>query len=433
MAPKRKLQNADERKVKRTKFILADENFVTSTTEGVVLVTGQNDVGQLGLGDEVMEKNRFALLDIPEQQIVDVCAGGMHTVCLTKSGKVFTFGCNDEGALGRKTDEEENSEFKPGEVNLPGKVSQISAGDSHTVALLGDGTVYAWGTFRDTHGNMGLTLSGNERIPCEIINEGPIVKVASGENHIAFLTKNGQVYTCGNGEQGQLGRTTERHSGRDGRGGMSKAQIERLLKPALINVKPSLKLHFENIWCGACGTYAKVAGADDIYVFGLNNYGQLGLDHRGQQYAPAHSKIFSQQKLLEISVGVHHTLALNEDGKVFAIGRHEYGRLGLGADAKDATELTEIPKLSDVKVTKISAGSCTSFAVTDKGKLFCWGMGTSGQLGTGNDEDCLEPTLVGGKQLEQRSIIKVSSGGQHTVALAITTNNNKGESEQAES
>lgn len=92
-----------------------------------------------------------------------------------------------------------------------------------------------------------------------------------------------------------------------------------------------------------------------------------GLSHSGQQYLPAHSKIFSNQKLVEISGGVHHTLALNESGKTFAIGRHEYGRLGLGEDAKDATELVEIPKLKDMKVTTISAGSCTSFAVTDTG------------------------------------------------------------------
>lgn len=428
MPPKRKLQNTtdDKKTAKRTKFTLSNDIFTPSTKQGSVLVTGQNDVGQLGLGDEVMEKSRLALLQLESNnEVIDICAGGMHTVCLTKDGKIFTFGCNDEGALGRKTDDEENSEYVPGPVELPEKVIQISAGDSHTVALLEDGRVFAWGTFRDTHGNMGLTMSGNERLPYEIIKNVPIVKVASGENHLVLLTRFGQVYTCGNGEQGQLGRTTERHSGRDGRGGMSKAQREKLLIPALINVKPSLRLHFDNIWCGSCGTYVKVAGSDNIYVFGLNNYGQLGLSHSGQQYVPAHSKIFSNQNLVEISGGVHHTLALNKSGKTFAIGRHEYGRLGLGEDAKDATELIAIPKLKDYKVTTISAGSCTSFAVTEKGELYCWGMGTSGQLGTGSDEDCLEPTLVKGKQLEQRSVMKVSSGGQHTVVLAFTTNNNQ--------
>lgn len=62
--------------------------------------------------------------------------------------QVLTFGCNDEGALGRNTADKEDSEFTADTVDLPGKVIQISAGDSHTAALLDDGRVFAWGTFR---------------------------------------------------------------------------------------------------------------------------------------------------------------------------------------------------------------------------------------------------------------------------------------------
>lgn len=61
------------------------------------------------------------------------------------------------------------------------------------------------------------------------------------------------------------------------------------------------------------------------------------------------------------------------------------------------------------------------------GELYGWGMGTTGELGTGNEDDCLEPTLIKGKQLLNKEVFKVSSGGQHTVVLARTTNNNKGD------
>lgn len=114
---------------------------------GNLLVCGQNDVGQLGLNtDDYPEKTRPALVE-EVKDIVDVKAGGMHSLCLTKGGEIWTFGCNDEGALGRNTDEE-GSETKPQKIELPGKVVKISAGDSHSACLLADGRVFAWGSFR---------------------------------------------------------------------------------------------------------------------------------------------------------------------------------------------------------------------------------------------------------------------------------------------
>lgn len=113
---------------------------------GIVLCIGQGDVGQLGLGPDVLEKTRPAAVPNYEN-IVSIAAGGMHNVCLTKDGKVLTFGCNDEGALGRDTTEE-GTETVPNYVNLPDKVIQVSAGDSHSAALLSDGRVFAWGSFR---------------------------------------------------------------------------------------------------------------------------------------------------------------------------------------------------------------------------------------------------------------------------------------------
>lgn len=61
------------------------------------------------------------------------------------------------------------------------------------------------------------------------------------------------------------------------------------------------------------------------------------------------------------------------------------------------------------------------------GLLFGWGMGTAGQLGIGEDDDRLEPTLIKSKQLENRHVFKVTSGGQHTVMLTISKNNNQGD------
>ncbi|XP_018332312.1 regulator of chromosome condensation isoform X2 [Agrilus planipennis] len=415
--PKRRRSSTASISSKRPKFI--DHVSLPSLTKvGKVLATGAGDFGQLGLGSDILEKSRPAVVPITHE-IVDICAGGMHTVCLTKDGKVLTFGCNDEGALGRETADKEDAEFIPGEVNLPDRVKQVSAGDSHTVALLEDGRVFAWGTFRDSHGNMGLTLKGNEKLPYEILPHHIVIKIASGADHIVFLTQFGEVYTCGCPEQGQLGRTSERGSDRNCRTGFSK-----FLQPAIINVKPSLKLKFDNIWAGTYSTFAKVEQKNDIYVFGLNNYNQIGLKSQNAVFSPKLSKEFSKFKWNIICCAQHHTIALDEDGKTYAIGRKEYGRLGLGKDCDDATELTEIPFLKNKKVVNIACGSATSFAVLDVGELYGWGMGTVGQLGTGEEEDCYEPTLIKSKQLAGKHVFRVSSGGQHTIILASEANGN---------
>ncbi|CAH0545761.1 unnamed protein product [Brassicogethes aeneus] len=425
MPPKRRRQSQTDVSVraKRVKFTLDNARIPETDVEGVVLVTGSGDTGQLGLGPDVMEKTRPALVNL-EQEIVDICAGGMHTVCLTKDGKVLTFGCNDEGALGRVTEGKDDAEFTAGEVKLPGRVMQVSAGDSHTAALMEDGRVFAWGTFRDSHGSMGLTLNGNEKMPYEILSNVHVVKIASGADHIVFLTNSGEVYTCGCAEQGQLGRTSERGSSRHSRGSIGKGALEKLLKPAPISLKPSLKLHFDNIWTGTYGTFCKVANKDDVYVFGLNNYYQLGLDIVGPQYVPVLSKEFSRHEWNLITCAQHHTICLTTGGKAYAIGRKEYGRLGLGEQCDEARELKEIEALSGEDLVDVACGSSVSFAVTKKGDLYAWGMGDGGQLGTGEEEDCFEPKLIKSKQLQERKVFRVSAGGQHTVILAINNNNN---------
>ena len=59
----------------------------------------------------------------------------MHTACLTVNGDIYTFGCNDEGALGRDTSEDD-SETTPALLKASSRFVQISAGDSHTVSIL---------------------------------------------------------------------------------------------------------------------------------------------------------------------------------------------------------------------------------------------------------------------------------------------------------
>lgn len=84
-------------------------------------------------------------------------------------------------------------------------------------------------------------------------------------------------------------------------------------------------------------------------------------------FHPQVSKTFSGKVWKHISSGEHHTLALDDDGQVFVMGRKEYGRLGLGPNCSDAEELTLVPALNSTKCIDVGTGSRESFAVTESG------------------------------------------------------------------
>ncbi|XP_055910321.1 regulator of chromosome condensation [Eupeodes corollae] len=405
-APLNNNEEGPTKKIQRILFSLPLPQINTIT--GKVLACGQGDMGQLGLGDDDkdMERKRPAL--VPNlTDIVDVRAGGMHNLCLDKNGQVFSFGCNDEGALGRDSSEE-GSEFFPKKVDLPGKCLKISAGDSHSACLLDDGKVYAWGSFRDSHGNMGLTLEGNKRLPVEVLPGIVSCDIASGADHLVILTCSGKVYTMGCAEQGQLGRVSLRSASGESRRGKTE-----LLRPGLVITKRNKPI--DAIWAATYCTFLRESGTSIIWAFGLNNYKQLGYPKDVSVIINPINTHFEDVKI--IAGGQHHTLLLKNDGSCYAIGRKDYGRLGLGNTPEDVTELQLIKALSDKKIVNISRGEAQSFAITEDGQLYAWGMGSSLQLGTGEEDDALVPTLIESKQTKDKKIIQAYGGGQHSIFL----------------
>jgi len=404
---KSKAVTAEMMDAKRVKLT----SLANSRGFGYVLTVGQGDTGQLGLGEDIMEKTRPGLVKEVEDA-VEVVAGGMHTVVLNKKGEVWTFGCNDEGSLGRIVVEEEEC-FVPGKVTLASTVVQISAGDSHTAALTQEGWVFLWGTFRDSSGPIGLVQWGKmEMVPVQVKLDEEVVKIISGGDHLVMLSRDGNIYTMGNSEQGQLGRVPEMFGHRGGRRG---GQL--LLQPDKIHAKSKSRV-FKDVWAGSYNTVAMTMDGE-LLVMGLNNYSQMGLDHNTAGltfFMPVLSKNLSKKDWKQISVGQHHALGLDREGGVFCLGRSEYGRLGLGEGVGDAGEATAVQGVgAGCKV--VACGTAVSYALGSDGSCYSWGMGTNGQLGTGQEDDVWEPSLMKSKQLEGREVLTVSSGGQHTVMI----------------
>jgi regulator of chromosome condensation len=192
-----------------------------------------------------------------------------------------------------------------------------------------------------------------------------------------------------------------------------------LLTPAAVHFKRR-KTEFSDVWAGQYVTYALAKQSGEVYAWGLNNYHQLGFNDMKNRYVPEKVKSFNSDKgWVDIAGGQHHAIALDKDGQVYSVGRKEYGRLGHGEDnLQDMSAPTLITALSGIKCISVSCGTATSFAVTEDVKFYSWGMGTSRQLAQTEEDDLFIPTQMMGKQLETRSGLDITAGGQHTVILA---------------
>lgn len=269
--------------------------------------------------------------------------------------------------------------------------------------------------FQDASGQVGLQVDGIKHKPTVILalQNNPVMKIASGNDHTAALTKNGNIFTWGCAEQGQLGRIMGCFTSRGGRRG-----LQYILNPK--QVRDRKKLKFKDVFCGSYSTFA-VAEDDSVYAWGLNNYGQLGTGDVETLYAPAKVESLTSlgDKCVRIASGQHHTIVLDASGKVYAMGRAEYGRLGVGEDAKETSTPVPVIALDNSPISEIACGEAVSLAVSSKGDLYSWGFGSCLQLGTGEDEDEYLPTKVQGKNLQsdQHEVLGVSAGGQHTAML----------------
>ena len=269
-------------------------------------------------------------------------------------------------------------------------------------------------------GQVGLRPDGQKSAPVEILSlpHDKITKVVSGNDHTVALTESGDIYTWGCADQGQLGRVAGYFSSRGGRRG-----LDFVLIPRKVRLRRDIK--FKDIFAGSFCTFAIARDSELVYVWGLNNYGQLATGDTNSSHFPKKSKALSDLNTnidcpIRIASGQHHSIFSTADGKVYSAGRADYGRLGIGKDASDQNLPAEVQGLSERKVHRVSCGEVVSFGVTEEGQAYSWGMGSCLQLGSGDDEDVWDPMLVEGKKLvvDEHEVLNVEAGGQHTLILA---------------
>lgn len=185
------------------------------SSRGQLYTWGDGRVGQLGRQDDVEEdENRWRpsevhFFELREASVLRVACGANHTIAIILERlrrTVYAWGFGDEGRLGTG---DETTCILPTRVLFPidgaQHVTSVSAGDRHSLALVSDGRVFAWGD--NNFGQLGVGKA--TRLPVPFPTQVPIdekaATVACGARHSAVVTRHGRVLVWGFGEEGQLG------------------------------------------------------------------------------------------------------------------------------------------------------------------------------------------------------------------------------------
>jgi len=424
--------NSDE------KFIdlsLGTYHSTVITSAGRIFTWGYNEYGSLGDGTY---DDKYIPIDITSQfqleaddLIKKISTKWYLSSAVTSSGRVFTWGFNDNYQLGNGTTDNLNvpteitNAFNLGEDNI----YSISMGVYHTLATTSSGKLFGWG--RNSEGQLGdgSTVAKNIPTMIEFISDDfltvkrnslpvseEITKVSLGEGHSAIITSSGNLYIWGSNYRGLLGdgTTIDKH------------------EPINITSKFSLNLG-ETIACVSLGSdhSSAITSEGRVFTWGSNEKGQLGDSSYTNSLIPvditSKFSLNTGEMITDIFLGGNYnnagfSLAITSEGRVFTWGNNDKGQLG-NSNTTNRNEPTEITSLFNLDsgevITSISAGGSFSSAITSEGRVFMWGNNHRGQLGVGSTINKYSPEDITSNfdLLPNETIESIDLGGEHSSAL----------------
>ncbi|XP_006111115.2 E3 ISG15--protein ligase HERC5 [Pelodiscus sinensis] len=182
-----------------------DHHSMALSKGGELFTWGQNSYGQLGTGKHLSTCEPQLVEELRDIPLAQIAAGGAHSLALSLSGAVYSWGKNDFGQLGLGDTE---NKYNPSYIRAleHKKTVYISCGGEHTAVLSQDGLVYTFGA--GDFGQLGHNSTQNELIP-RIVAElfgAKVSQIACGRWHtLIYVPSLGEVYSFGCGAEGQLG------------------------------------------------------------------------------------------------------------------------------------------------------------------------------------------------------------------------------------
>ncbi len=438
---------------------VGDGCVVALDNEGTVWTWGSNDHGRLGNGTTTESLTPVKVLkeDGTElDNIVSVAAGAYHSLAISASGELWSWGYNKYGQLGIGTSEENQPyAVKTHGINGEGylnNVVQVVGGDTFTMAACADGGIYTWG-FNDK-GQFGTgELDDVKLLPVPAYTKGCVPDDHGDSLDAATLerthsTTYGYINSyldidCFKIIPNTSGRyrietkddvTLDLYNALDEKldekygGYFLEANTAYYIKATSMDpVDYTFRIEPQNPPVNIMATtnsynwsaHSIVLQNGAVYGAGYDSYGQLGTGKRGFSVNTPSKMVDEQGKHLtnavKASAGDQYTLIQRSDGTVWAAGWNEYNKLGIefvdGKAVDYADKAKPVKDLTDV--VDISAGRTHSLALKADGTVWAWGSSSHGQLGGGNRVMQTFPTQVP----NLTDVVSIKAGDQTSMAL----------------
>ncbi len=321
--------------------------------------------------------------------------------------KAYGWGLNSYGQLG---DSSTTRRLTPTAVDdsgvLLGKtITSLGSGYLHSLVLCSDGTLAAWGY--NIYGQLGDGGNAPVTVPQAVNQSGvlsgrTVVAISAGPFHNLALCSDGSVAAWGYNNYGQLGTG------------------DKITARSPILVSSSGALSGKQVVAVAAGAYSSFALCSDgtMAAWGYNDEGELGDNTTTSSLIPVAvntSGVLSGKKVMTLSAGAYHTLALCTDGTLVSWGYNSSGQLG-----NNSTTFSKVPvaiqssgSLAGKTVTALASGGSHSLALCSDGSLSAWGSNPQGQLGSSGASQI--PKLVNlGAVGVGKSIARIAAGSTHS-------------------